>query len=708
MLPPGSIKLPKLRHDLQYSIHQQGDERWYCIQDPLNGQFYRLGSREYALACRFTNEVTPDEFVELISQEPEFCKSQSRPVAVSEVLQLAMWLARSGLCQTEQTGRASSPYRKWVLNPLSMRIPLIAGHILERPAKWIAPWINSKVLLGIVVVYIAAMVTAISHWKLLTQVSGKLFVADSQLWWAAAWLVLKIFHELGHAVVAVRVGSQIRAAGINIVFFAPIPYVDVSDLWTIPNRLQRIACSAGGILTELAIASIATFIAVTTDSESVRYFCCAVAVTGTITTLVFNANPLMRFDGYYILADLLNIPNLWTTAQTSFNGLIRRIVNPWASHDRSFPNLAFASYGAASLVYRTMMSLTMAATAILVWKSVGVLLVLWAAYAMYINPWIMVWKKQQIAKRMNASSKTQTPRWATGLWSVSIAASLLAAVTILPSPIQPTAPGVVTYHEPIQITAESQGTLEHVAVQLGQKVSEGQVIATLQDHDLEIELQLKRLEAQSVQESMRTQQARGNLADLQAAQARLESLQTQLHQLEARVQRLTVTAPQAGVIVQLSIDHCLGQNVTVGTPICMLATSDQLEAKFSVCQRDLRAFHDAVGQQVAINVIGGKNDDGLIAKVELKGSAFLDEPLLAGVYNGPIPVELEAESKNPNRQLKLISPRFAVHLRLPSDSPLVPGQMVWTTVPGDSASLAGVVGQWLKSQWDSLKHQLEG
>lgn len=708
MHPPGSFKLPKLRCDLKYSIHQQGDERWYCVEDPLNGQFYRLGSREYVLASRLDSDLTPGTLIEKLSQEPDYTQTFSRPVTESEVMQLAMWLVRAGLCQTEKHGRASSPYRKWVLNPLSMRIPLIPGHILERPAKRLAPWINGSVCFGIIAIYIVAIVTALSNWKLLSQASGKLFVADSQLWWAAAWLVLKIFHELGHAAVAVRVGSHIRAAGLNIVFFAPIPYVDVSDLWTIPNRLHRIACSAAGILTEMAIASIAIFIAVASDSESVRYFCCAVAVTGTVTTLAFNANPLMRFDGYYILSDLLNIPNLWTTAQTSLSKLIQRIVSPWNSSDAMTANLAFASYGAISLVYRTLMSLTMAATAILVWKSVGVLLVLWAGYAMYLNPWISAWQKHRLTKRTVGSRSADSSGWIVSVWRVSVASCLLAAVTILPSPIQPSAPGVVTYHEPVHITAESQGTLESVAVQVGQRVEEGQIIATLRDHDLEVELARKRIEAQSVQESMRAQQARGNLADLQAAQAKLESLQTQLQQLESRVRRLTVTAPQAGVIVQLSIDHSLGQNVTIGAPICMIATSDQLEAKFSVCQRDLRAFHDAIGKQVSINVIGGVRDEGLIDKVELKGSGFLDEPLLAGIYKGPVPVEFESDAKNPNRQLKLLSPRFDVHLRLPPNSQLVPGQMVWTLVPGDSASLAGVIGQWLKSQWETLSHQLEG
>ena len=109
-----------------------------------------------------------------------------------------------------------------------------------------------------------------------------------------------------------------------------------------------------------------------------------------------------------------------------------------------------------------------------------------------------------------------------------------------------------------------------------------------------------------------------------------------------------------------------------------------------------------------MNVVGASKRLGTIEKVELKGSAYLSDPLLAGVYNGPIPVEMSGENKGDGKQWKLLSPRFDVHVRLPESEGYVPGQMVWARVPGDSSSIAGVIGLWLKSKWDSLKHQLEG
>ena len=705
MNPGGTIKLPKLRLDLQYSIHHQGDDRWYCVQDPLNGQFFRLGPREYALASLFNDGISPDDLIQQIALDPELTKQLGRPVTSGELMQLAAWLVRSGLCQTDQAARASSPYRKWVLNPLSMRIPLVPGHYIEQASKWIVPRINWFTCVAIVAMYCVALFFALANWKLFSEASSRLFVSDSHLWWMAAWLILKIAHELGHAVVAVRVGSHIRAAGFNVYFFAPIPYVDVSDLWTIPNRWQRIACSAAGILTELAIASIAIFIAVFSQSESIRYLCCAIAVTGTVTTLAFNANPLMRFDGYYILSDLLNIPNLWTHSQTAFSNWVKRILNPWKFAGQALPSVAYATYGMLSFFYRWTMTLTMAATAIVVWKSIGVLIVLWAAYAIYIDPWIKAIRRERAANAMRPPRETKSRE---RVWGVAAVVGLILALTVIPSPIQPSAPGVVTFYEPVQVNAESQGILEQVSVRVGEKVQAGQVIAVLRDQDLQVELQTKRLEAQSVQESMRAQQARGNLAELQAAEARLESLTSQLVQVETRFSRLTVTAPQDGIVVQLSVDHSLGQKIGVGAPICMIATSDGLEAKISASQRDLEAFRQAVGQSVAVNVVGASKRLGTVEKVELKGSAYLSDPLLAGVYNGPIPVEMSGENKGDGKQWKLLSPRFDVHVRLPESEGYVPGQMVWARVPGDSSSIAGVIGLWLKSKWDSLKHQVEG
>jgi multidrug resistance efflux pump len=258
----------------------------------------------------------------------------------------------------------------------------------------------------------------------------------------------------------------------------------------------------------------------------------------------------------------------------------------------------------------------------------------------------------------------------------------------------------------VQVNAESQGILDQLHVSVGSQVQAGDLIAVLADPNLRVEYAKKKIEAQSVHESIRAEQAQGKLAELQNAQSRLESLHVQLGQLESRIQRLEVRAPQDGVVVHLSVNNCIGKKVDSGESICMLAQSRELEAKVSASQRDFEPFHNSIGQPVLIQCVGLAQQLGTIGKVDPKGSLYLSDPLLAGCYNGPIPVELES-SPSSSTKWKLSAPRFDIHIRIPTDSALVPGQLVWVKVPGQSTGILGVVSSWLKNQWNSLRAQLK-
>lgn len=695
---PPPTELPTVRKDLRWTVHQHAGKLWYSVLDPENSRWFRLGEREYAVASRLQKGKTPAELLEKMHEQDSFLATGDlNAVTEQDILQVSKWLVQSQLVENQSPKTEPTPKPALTLNPFYMRIPLIPGYRLESALKPLVPFISRWMLISMLVSSCIAVILAVANWSLLAQTTSHLFVADGPLYWMLAWLILKSAHELAHAAVAIKVKSDIRSAGVSFIFLAPVPFVDVTDLWSIPNRWNRIACSGAGIAVEMALASVAVLIAVTTTDDSLRYFCCALASMGTVSTLAFNANPLMRFDGYFILSDLLNQPNLWTQATQASKKLLKKIFQPIRLFNEGWPHLGLAFYGLACTCYRISMLLTVAATAILFWDGIGVMLVVWGVYAMFLQPWL----KQ---RQMQSQASPAPPNGSSVQWlnSVGLGGVLSALLLLIPSPIQPSAPGVVNYHQPTLLHSEAQGILQDVPAKVGSRVHEGEILAVLSNPELELELEWIQIDVLHAQESIRFHKARGTLALVQSESARLESLMTQLRQLETRVQRLVIRAPHAGILVAIPIENDIGKKVEVGESICMIAPSLDLEVSVSASQKDAKMLRGAIGQATAVRISGGPQIQGVIEAVDPKGSDYLSEPLLSANYSGPIQVEFNSDDRE-SSEFRLVSPRFQVRVRLKDSANVVPGQMAWIPIPGERMSLFTAVSHWLEDRWRSLK-----
>ena len=201
-------------------------------------------------------------------------------------------------------------------NPLCMKVPL------AYPDRWVAkvtPWLGSFftagfTLLGAILVIVASyQVTA--AWENFSAASRGIFTPARWLWLVACWLLLKVVHESAHAIVCRKYGGPVHEAGAIFVLFAPLAYVDLTSSWRFRSKWKRIHTAAAGMYVELWIAAIAAIAWVATDPGQVNDLCFNLVLMASLTTIVFNANPLMRFDGYYMLSDLLEIPNLYSEGQ---------------------------------------------------------------------------------------------------------------------------------------------------------------------------------------------------------------------------------------------------------------------------------------------------------------------------------------------------------------------------------------------------------
>lgn len=699
--------------DLHYVVHGEGEALWYAVKS-IDGRYLRMGRVEYLITSALDGQRSAEDILASVRAiDSDLLVSQE------DVVKVANWLRQAGLIESPGGGPPAAAVReKFHFNPIYTKIPLVSGKLLEQLGAWFIPLVCWPVFMAVVLLWLVAGASVLANWQLFAEATSRLFVSDSWMWWGAAWLVLKTAHEMGHAVMAVRVGSRIRSAGISLIFMAPIPFVDLSDLWTIPNRMQRMLCCAGGMLVELTLASLAAIVAVSTDNQSLQYFCCALATMGTMTTLAFNASPLIRFDGYFIFSDLINYPNLYTDAQLAAKQCAVKCLLPWRPAQQRM-SVPLVLYGLACYQYRIVMMLSLAVGTILTLQGVGVALVAWGAYAVVLGPIL----KMRTARRragQHAQPAQVGPletsrciggqhrwggRWEV-LWGGAVTAALCLLTCVLPAPLQPTIPGYVDLRDPQWIRTDTEGFLAEVFVTSDSLVATGELIARLSNPELELELALKDNELTIVSETIALRRAQGLLAELQAAQAQRAALQTHVAQLRRRVADLQVRSPSNGRLVRNELNSKLGMFLKAGEPLAMVARPGDYEIVGSIGQHDATRMRSAVGGSLTAHVSGGVHVVGLLEQVEPRASDQLQQPLLAANYGGPIAVR-SVQSASGSEELKFPLPRFDCRLRLQPElaQQLIPGQLVALHMPGRSATLLDAFSRWCKHKWLQIQRQ---
>lgn len=695
----------RLLPSLQFTPHISGGRRWYAVEDPQSGRFLKLGTAEYLVASGLQNGVAPAQIIEVLEVNG-FDQAKDR------VTSTISWLAKQGLLLTESGSRSTEPATgegakaarpskplpasSLTIDPFFIRLPLLPGQLAERLAKpwmWLVSWPCALLLMGVLA---AALLTVVNGSARFWSLNEKLFVEDGRLWWLAAWFVLKCVHEMGHAIAGVSTGSRIRSAGLHFIFLAPVPYVDVTDLWRVTNGRQRMLVSAAGMLAEIAVASVAVLVAFHTTNLQLQYFCAAVATLGTITTIAFNGNPLMKFDGYYILSDYLSRPNLWTEAQTAASGLVKRVLNPfterlgwglnaggWSSHGLQ---AGLTAFGLTTMFYRFVMLGTMAWWLITVWNGIGALIIAWAVWGWFVRP---IWLKRASTKAAIAAGLVppgagavtagrQRAQWA---YTAGLIAGCVL-IAFLPCPGGISAPGIVGYGNPTTVRTAAEGVLEKVLVVDRQEIHQGDLIARLDNPQLLVELADTRLKYQASLEQANALRARGELAMLQAEQAKMESLASHTLQLEDRAAQLEIRASCSGMLLMNLAEKIEGRFVKPGSPVCMIVSPQSLEVVASASQRDATFFSQQVHESVWVAATGGLGKPGNLVSVDSRGSKQCDQQALAARYGGPLPVEFST-SEAGEQKLQYSAPRFAIKADLNFDSQhsnWIPGQMVWLSL----------------------------
>lgn len=360
MRPDETPIRPRLRNDLEWVGRViRGHQRWIA-RDPLNLEFYYFSARERRFLIGLDGARTAPQICGDATQDPVGAKWRSSVLdrALRCQLVLAAMPGRARRLSRIQEREQDRRRRFSLLNLIAIRVPLFDPHWILLRLRSIASLVYSKSVLAILAaITLATIASSVARWdEIAARVPDlqNIFTGDRIVWLVVCYVLMKLAHEASHALACARFGAECHEIGIYFLAFTPCLYCDVSDVWRLPSKTARIMVSAAGIWAEVTIATLAALVWLATHDGFLNSLCFNLMLLGSVSTLLVNANPLLRFDGYYILADLVDVPNLRQQGgEALFNPLMR-----WLSDGRISPTprdapwLPLAAYGLAALIYR--------------------------------------------------------------------------------------------------------------------------------------------------------------------------------------------------------------------------------------------------------------------------------------------------------------------------------------------------------------------
>ncbi|HRD90468.1 MAG TPA: hypothetical protein PK752_19765, partial [Accumulibacter sp.] len=367
------------------------------------------------------------------------------------------------------------------INPMSIRIPLWdPDAFLARSWPRLQPLAGRPGVALWLLVVLPALVLAGVHWHELTgNLSDQLLATDNLLLLWLIYPLLKGLHELGHGYAVKAGGGEVHEMGVMLLVLAPVPYVEASAAGAFRSKWQRALVGAAGILVELFLAGIAMLVWVAVEPGLLRSIAFNVIVVAGASTLLLNGNPLLRYDGYYVLADLIEIPNLGNRSNQYWQWLAKRYLLGVTHIERPLASPGerrwFLFYGAASFVYRTLVMIAIILFIAGEFFFIGVVLAIWAAVTMFLRP---------LAKGLSyvlSSPELQRTRTRARLVTFGGLALLLLFVSIVPLPLRTHADGVVWVPENAEVRAAANGFVEHLFVSPEATVDSGEVLLSMSD-----------------------------------------------------------------------------------------------------------------------------------------------------------------------------------------------------------------------------------
>lgn len=632
--------------------HYLGRSYW-VVKDPVGLQYYRFQEEEYAILQWLDGETSLDEIKDRFEEE-----FPPQKITLEELHQFLGMLHRSGLVISQVPGqgrqllkrRTKRQRQKFLAAASNILCIRMRGFDPERFLNWLYPkiaWFFSSTAFCCALLLMLAAVTLVAVqfdvFRSKLPEFHQFFNLHNGMWLAVTLAVSKVLHEFGHGLSCKHFKGECHEMGVMILVLTPCLYCNVSDSWMLPNKWHRAAIGAAGMYVEAILASICTFIWWFTEPGLLNKLCLNVMFISSVSTVIFNANPLLRYDGYYILADLVEIPNLRQKATQ----ILSRKMTEWflgmeSPEDPFLPQrnqIFFAAYSIASAIYRWVVVLSILMFLYKIWEPyrleiIGTMLGMMSLVGLVVVPLYKVGKFFYIPGRLD---KVKKPRMYA---SIAGLCAILAVIFLVPFPHALISTLEIQPRDASPIYVEQPGTLVKLNVLPGQKVTAGQELALLENKDLELQIadligqrDRYRLQLDNLrQQRYRDARAAGNMPQMAAA---LKSVEEELREKSTDRERLRLVAPVSGVVLPppsiprredpemglgkwsglLLEPEKTGAFLEPGTLFCQIGDPRRLEAILVIDQTDIDYVTEGQKVDIKLNQLPHDVLHGTIAEI---------------------------------------------------------------------------------------------
>lgn len=605
---------PKLRPHTRLHRHVYRGDIWYLLSDAASARYHRFNLVAYQIIGLMDGRRTAHQIWETVNTR----MGDAAPVQ-DDIIQLLGQLHQMDALQTniapdvEEIFQRAEQYeqQQWrgrLKNPLAVRVGLFDPDLfLNRTRHLVAPlfsrWFFSLWCLLVVV----GAVLAGMHWEtLMGTVRVEALSPNNLLLLWFTYPVVKLLHELAHAYAAKLQGGEVHEIGIMLLVFVPVPFVDASAATAFPQRHMRMLVGAAGIMVELLLAVLALFVWLLVEPGLISSLCFNIMLIGGVSTLLFNGNPLLRFDGYYVLADAVGIPNLAQRANKYLAYLAQRYVLGVTAAQSPATGAGeegwFAFYGIAAFFYRLMITAVICLYLIDTFFVVGILLAAWSITNQLLLPLF----KQVRFLLFDPLLHKGRPRAL--LVTAGALAFLSAVVMWFPVSSLTRFEGVIWPPQQSQLVAETDGFVQQLLAQPGSNVVAGQPLVGLVNVRHQGEMKAKQARLLELSAKYRAAMA-SDRVQAKLVQDEIAALRVEIDRLQEKVQGLVIVSPVQGTFMVPFAQDLPGQYIHQGMVLGYVVNDANAVARVVVTQED----QDRITQRL----------DG----IELRLIAALDEVL---------------------------------------------------------------------------------
>jgi putative peptide zinc metalloprotease protein len=584
------------------------------VRDPAGNQFHRLSDAAYRFVGLLDGSRTVGEAWELVGGQLDD-EAPTQP----EVIQILSQLHAANLLEADVSADANVLLRRHkmqmkrklqgrLMNVLFPRIPIWDPDSFL--VRWmpIARMIFSKVgaIIWLIVVG-AAVAMIVPRWDEVSKSAAVSVNPNNWIYLWAVFVLIKFIHELGHAFACRRFGGECHEMGIMFLVFIPTPYVDASSAWAFPSRWHRMFVGAAGMIVELFVASLCAFAwlqmsEVPLAGIPVRQLLYNAMLIASVSTVIFNANPLLRYDGYYMLSDFLEIPNLQQKSKEYLLGLIKRHVFRVKSQQPLPPisqRLWLFFYGIASTCYRVF---------------VGIMIILVVGYQVPILGWLMAlggvvtWVIMPVVmlfKYLALEPELHRKRPRAVVFTLAVTAAIVVLLGFIPWWVRVESTGILEAEQHDLLHARAGGFVKQIAKHDGDWVKKDDVLLVCADPELDAQIlqteaQLRGLHAQANMSRVSDPaQWKQDLEDIQVYEATLAKLTRQKNEL-------TIRAPFDGQLIAPEVHQWQGRYLQKGQELFTVATMDKLLVRAALEQTEAQLVSSKANDAGALNLNYGQ------------------------------------------------------------------------------------------------------